>query len=101
MIRAVLGGSFDPVHDGHVALATHLLHRGLADRLVVVPARISPHKNRVHAGADQRLAMVRLAFAHEPRVTVDDFEVNRPGPSFTVDTLRHLVAGTRTIAGAW
>ena len=92
MIHAVLGGSFDPVHDGHVALAAHLLEEGLADRLVVVPARISPQKNHDHVPAQERLAMVRLAFADDPRVAVEDFEVGRPGPSFTVDTLRHLVS---------
>lgn len=92
MIRAVLGGSFDPVHDGHVALTSHLLEQGLADRLVVVPARISPHKERTSAPAQDRLAMVRLAFADDPRVAVEECEVVRPGPSFTVDTLRHLVS---------
>ncbi len=60
MIRAVLGGSFDPVHDGHLALAHHLLDTGLADRLVVVPARISPHKDKAHAGTSDRLDLVRL-----------------------------------------
>lgn len=92
MIRAVLGGSFDPVHDGHVALASHVLDRKLAHRLIVVPARISPHKQATCADDVQRLAMVRLAFPADTRIEVRQDELRRPGPSFTVDTLRLLVA---------
>lgn len=92
MDRAVLGGSFDPVHDGHTALGAHLLEHGLADHLTVVPARRSPHKQDGRAPAADRLAMCRLAFAPLSPCEVDDREIVRGGPSFTVDTLRELAA---------
>lgn len=90
MILAVLGGSFDPVHLGHVAMGAEVLARGLADRLLVVPARRSPHKDEHPASPADRLAMCRLAFADLEEASVDDREVVREGPSFTVDTLREL-----------
>ena len=62
MIRALLGGTFDPVHAGHVALVSRLLDDGLADRVTVVPARLSPHKDANDATGAERLAMVRLVF---------------------------------------
>ncbi len=92
MIRAVLGGSFDPVHDGHVAMAVHLLDEAGADRVHVVPARLSPFKTRHEASAEQRVAMLELAFAHRPDVVIDTSELDRPGPSWTVETLGDLAA---------
>lgn len=92
MVRAVLGGSFDPVHLGHVAMAAAVLERGLARKLLVIPAGRSPHKDDCLAPADDRLAMCRAAFSHLPDVEIDDRELRRPGPSFTVDTLRELLS---------
>ena len=92
MIRGVLGGSFDPVHCGHLAMGRYILDQKLADRVHVVPARLSPHKSRTGASAGQRLTMVRLAFAGMSGVYVDDREIRRPGPSFTVDTLEDLAS---------
>ena len=91
MIRGVLGGSFDPVHVGHLAMARYILDKNLAQILHIVPARISPHKIQNSADPQHRLAMVRLAFADQPKVIVDPREIDRPGPSFTVDTLEDLV----------
>lgn len=90
MIRALFGGSFDPVHNGHLAVVRHLLAHGLADHVVVVPAALSPFKDGMTAPAEQRLAMARLAFGDESAVSVDDREVRRGGTSFTIDTLRSL-----------
>lgn len=90
MIRGVLGGSFDPVHNGHLAMARYVLDRGLAHCLHVIPARISPHKSGTGALPARRLDMVRLAFDAVPGVVVDQRELHRPGPSFTVDTLEEL-----------
>ena len=92
MIRALLGGTYDPVHSGHQALVARLLDGGLAQQVTVVPARISPHKDANQAPDADRLAMVRLAFADEPLVTVDPRELSRPGPSYTFDTLGELIA---------
>lgn len=92
MIRALLGGSFDPVHTGHVALAAHVLGAGLAERIVVVPAWRSPWRDPPLADPDQRLAMCRLAFADLPPVTVDDREVASGRPVYAVETLTALAA---------
>lgn len=92
MIRAVFGGSFDPVHDGHLAMARAVLAAGLADRVCVVVAGRSPHKPSPAAAGAHRLAMVRLAFADWPAVDIADLELRRRGPSYTVDTLEALAA---------
>lgn len=92
MLRAILGGSFDPVHLGHLAMVRHLLDHELAEELVVVPAWRSPHKYSNAATPADRLAMVRLAFDGWDKVVVDDREIRRGSVSFTVDTLEELVA---------
>lgn len=92
MIRALFGGSFDPVHNGHLAIVEHLLRSGTAEHVTVVPAALSPFKDGSSAAADQRLAMVQLAFAGRAGVTIDDREIRRQGRSYTIDTLRALVA---------
>ena len=92
MIRALYGGTFDPIHAGHVAAARTLLDRGLAGVVHVVPARQSPLKDEsTRADGAMRVELARLAFAEIPGVVVDDREIARPGPSYTVDTLAELV----------
>lgn len=88
--RAVLGGSFDPVHNGHVAMARFVLDESLAQKVHVIPAGLSPFKSRTGAGAEHRLQMVRLAFMDLPSVFIEDLELEREGPSYTVDTLEEL-----------
>jgi nicotinate-nucleotide adenylyltransferase len=90
MLRAVLGGSFDPVHLGHLAMASHLLAKKLADRLLIIPAWRSPHKFENSAAPADRLAMTRLAFADMAGVEVDDREIVRERVSYTVETLADL-----------
>lgn len=90
MLRAVLGGSFDPVHLGHLAIVEHMLDKGLADALTVIPAWRSPHKFENSANPADRMAMVRLAFEGIDSVLVDDREINRGRVSFTVETLEEL-----------
>lgn len=93
MIRALFGGSFDPIHAGHVAIVDLLLDRGLADVVHVVPAWRSPHKQAgATAPALVRLELVRLALAGRPHVLVEDREIRRRGRSFTVTTLAGLAA---------
>jgi nicotinate-nucleotide adenylyltransferase len=92
VILAVLGGSFDPVHHGHVALGAYLLEACLADQVLVMPAGQSPHKESYVAEPEDRLAMCRLAFDPVKGVVVDDREILRDGRSFTVDTLEDLHA---------
>lgn len=86
------GGTFDPVHCGHVAAAEDVLRRSGCDALHLVPCRVSPHRSQPRASGAQRLAMLRLAFAGSERVRIDAREIERPGPSFTVDTLAALRA---------
>jgi nicotinate-nucleotide adenylyltransferase len=87
----VFGGTFDPVHVGHLAIARAALESAGLDRVVFVPARQSPLKDRGPlAPADDRLAMLRAATRDEPRFVVSDLELERDGPSYTVDTLEAL-----------
>ncbi|MDA0978140.1 MAG: nicotinate-nicotinamide nucleotide adenylyltransferase, partial [Proteobacteria bacterium] len=87
MVTAVFGGTFDPVHLGHLKLA-HEIFLKLDATVVLVPCRIPPHRPQPVASAEQRLAMLQLAIADEAHVIVDDCELHRDGPSFTMDTLR-------------
>ncbi len=91
MIRALLGGSFDPFHDGHLAMVDAL--RGhLADLVVVMPACRSPHKDPPLAPGPDRLRMAELAVAGRVGVVVSDLELARGGVSYTVETLEALAA---------
>ncbi|MEY4767160.1 MAG: nicotinate (nicotinamide) nucleotide adenylyltransferase [Pseudomonadota bacterium] len=87
-----MGGSFDPVHLAHVALAEEALARLALDEVRWVPVGQPWQKARQLAPAADRLAMVGLATAHEPRFVLDDIEVRRAGPSYTLDTVRSLQA---------
>ena len=87
----VFGGTFDPVHVGHLAIANEALDELALDRVYFVPARRSPLKQEGPvASAEDRLAMLTAAIADEPRFRVSPAELDREGPSFTVDTLEAL-----------
>lgn len=87
----VFGGTFDPVHVGHLVAAQDAWAALGLDRVAFIPAAEPPHKRgRVHSPAELRLAMLRAATADDPRYVVDDVELRRSGPSYTVDTLREL-----------
>lgn len=88
----VFGGAFDPPHQAHVALAQAALAQLALDALHIVPTGQAWHKARQLSAAADRLAMAKLAFAGMERVVVDEREMHRPGPSFTVDTLEALQA---------
>jgi nicotinate-nucleotide adenylyltransferase len=90
MRLGVLGGTFDPVHNGHLAAARAAAAALRLDRVLLVPAAQPPHKANVHASAEQRLAMVEAAVAGDPLLAASRIELDRPGPSYTVDTLRAL-----------
>ena len=88
---AVFGGSFNPIHYGHLLLADDLLEILSLDRVLFVPAKHPPHKDPTRlALPEDRLAMVRLATQGHRGFEVSDMELARPGPSFTVDTLSAL-----------
>jgi nicotinate-nucleotide adenylyltransferase len=86
----VFGGTFDPIHYGHLRLAEELADRlGLA-QVRIVPARIPPHRAEPRVTSVHRLEMAQLACAENARFAVDDRECRREGPSYTVDTLLEL-----------
>src|SRR5437763_6498932 len=94
MRLGVFGGTFDPVHFGHLASAEEAAYRLCLPRVLFVPARCQPLKGAApHASAADRLAMLRLAVADNPCFAVSTAELDRPAPSYTVDTLRALRAG--------
>lgn len=93
MSIAIFGGSFNPVHNGHVRLAENILNKGIsADRIIIVPAYISPFKQDGEKYADgfHRLNMCRAAFGHIATAEVSDYELRSEGISYTVNTLRHF-----------
>lgn len=87
---AVFGGTFNPIHNGHVHLATEFSKRLNADQVLLIPSRVPPHKQAKDlASSKDRLAMCRLA-AHEYHFEVSEIELERTGLSYTSDTLREL-----------
>ena len=86
----VFGGAFDPPHNAHVALAQTALAELELDALHIIPTGQAWHKARNLSPAEHRLAMTRLAFQDMSRVVVDDREIKRAGPTFTIDTLQAL-----------
>jgi nicotinate-nucleotide adenylyltransferase len=87
MRLGVLGGTFDPMHIGHVAAAEAALECANLDEVVFVPTGNPPHRPPAEASPLQRLEMCRLASADNPRFAVSDIEVKREGLSYTLDTL--------------
>lgn len=87
------GGSFNPIHNGHLILAREALESLGLDRVVFLPAGISPHKlAQPPAPAEIRCQLVASAVAGEPGFSVDDCEAKRDGPSFAIDTVREMRA---------
>lgn len=92
MKTGILGGTFDPIHQGHLRLAEAARSQYGLNRILFVPALVSPHKaGKVEtAPAPHRFRMVELAIKKFPEFELSDMELNRPGISYTVDTLRDL-----------
>ena len=86
----ILGGTFDPIHVGHIAAARVAMNCAGLDRVIFIPSATPPHRDPAEANAEDRLAMTRIALQGEPRFEVSDVEVLRGGKSYTVDTLRQL-----------
>lgn len=100
MLEILYGGSFDPVHAGHLAVARNARDAAAA-QVSLMPAADPPHKGPLHADARQRLAMLELAINGERGLGIEACELERDGPSYTVDTLRLLRAsrvGERPLA---
>ena len=90
----LFGGTFDPPHNAHVALARAALEALQLDELRWIPAGAPWQKARAITPAAHREALVRLAIAGERRLVLDRIELERPGPSYTIDTVRAMRAGS-------
>lgn len=86
---AILGGTFDPIHFGHLRPALEISQLGF-DEVRLMPCHVPAHRETPHCDAQQRLAMVKLAVSNEPRLMIDTRELEREGDTFTVDTLTEM-----------
>lgn len=87
---AFLGGTFDPVHNGHLVMALAVAEQLGLPKVTLVPSAQPPHKDRAVATADQRLAMLRAAVEGEAGLDISEVELHRPPPSYTIDTIATL-----------
>ena len=91
MRSGLFGGTFNPIHRGHLWAASEVIKRFNLDQIFLIPAASPPHKTPgLVAKADDRLKMINLAIADFSGLTVSDVELNRPGPSYTIDTIRYF-----------
>lgn len=88
----ILGGSFDPVHNAHLAVARTALEALQLSKVLWIPSGTPPHRAAPVAAAAHRAAMVRLAIAGEPRFVLDEREIRKAAPGYTVETLEDLHA---------
>lgn len=89
-MHVIYGGTFDPVHHGHLRLALEVSERLGNVPVSMVPCHVPPHRGETGATATQRLHLLELAIAGEARLRIDDRELRREGASYTADTLRQL-----------
>ena len=96
------GGTFDPVHNGHLRMALELEQRLALDEMRLLPCHLPPHREAPARSSEDRLAMVRLAVADCPELQVDDRELRREAPSYSVETLREIRAEVgATVSLCW
>jgi nicotinate-nucleotide adenylyltransferase len=87
----IFGGTFDPIHHGHLILARDAIEQLELDELIFIPAALSPHKlGGSPADADVRVEMLRAAIEGEPRFCLDTLELERPAPSYSIETIEAL-----------
>jgi len=91
MRAGVFGGTFNPIHNGHLMVVERAIQRFFLDRLYIVPCRVPPHKFPAFlAPAAERLRMIQLALPADTRYRLSDAEIQRNGPSYTIDTVNHF-----------
>ena len=95
----LFGGTFDPIHVGHLAIAESVRDQLELSRVVFIPAADPRHRTEPHASAEQRAAMVELAIRDNPSFAIDRLEIERGGPTYTVDTLEAFAA--RGVVDPW
>jgi nicotinate-nucleotide adenylyltransferase len=88
---AIYGGTFDPIHHGHLIVAREALERLGAEEVIFIPARVSPLRKTAPIAKDEiRLLMIQAAIENEPGFAVDDCDLRRPSPSYTIDTVEQI-----------
>ncbi len=86
----IYGGTFDPVHNGHLIIATEILNMMLLEKIIVIPTRMPPHKDgKVSANFEKRFRWIKSAFDGLEKIEISDFE-NKPNLSYTIDTIRNF-----------
>lgn len=91
-MHVIYGGTFDPIHHGHLRLAVELRERLGVAEVALMPCHVPPHRDSPGATSEQRVALMNLAIAEEPGLKLDDRELGRDGASYTAETLRQLRA---------
>jgi nicotinate-nucleotide adenylyltransferase len=86
----IYGGTFDPIHHAHLILAREALELLQLEKIIFIPAAISPFKDTPAASAETRLSMLRAAIKGEDRFCIDDCELRRKAPSYTIDTIEEI-----------
>ncbi|WP_300364964.1 nicotinate (nicotinamide) nucleotide adenylyltransferase [Hydrogenimonas sp.] len=94
---AIFGGSFDPPHLGHLEIIKKALQQLEIDKLIVVPAYVSPFKEGHTAPPELRYRWLKTITAFDPRIEVSDIEIKKEGPSYTIDTVNHFAQFFDTI----
>ncbi|MFC1548413.1 nicotinate-nucleotide adenylyltransferase [Candidatus Omnitrophota bacterium] len=87
----LLGGTFNPIHTGHLVLAQECWHRLTLDKVIFIPTHIPPHKGvEEEVSAADRLNMVRLALEGDDRFDISTYEIDKGGTSYSIDTIQHF-----------
>jgi len=87
----ILGGTFNPIHIGHLILAEEVREKLGLDKIIFVPTHLPPHKDAINiASANSRLKMLKLAIKGNKHFMVSDIEIKRPGRSYTIDTIKEF-----------
>ena len=90
MAVALFGGTFNPIHNGHLRIATELAELLRVDVIRMLPCAFPPHRSNPQVTAEQRLAMLQAATANQPRLIADDSELRRDAPSYSINTLQSV-----------
>ncbi|MFC7060703.1 nicotinate-nucleotide adenylyltransferase [Halobacillus seohaensis] len=86
----ILGGTFDPLHQGHMIIAEHVYEALKLDEIWFIPSHLPPHKQEATVSSEDRLQMVKEAIKGNPHFHVSAIEIEREGKSYTIDTIKHL-----------
>lgn len=90
MATGIFGGTYNPVHWGHLRTAIEIKHALDLEKMLLLPCGVPPHREQPEVSSEMRLAMLKLALEDFPELEIDDRELKRNGPSYSVDTLNSL-----------